>query len=157
YFADGCPQPGAGPSPDGGSDSVCGSQSVAINSLFTAGSIVGFVAPLPVGAFMDRYGPRKTGWLGSCGVALGALVGVFAARAHVSSMWYGVLVCLGFSSSATALPLFNVANLFPGHEGLALGLISGFFDSGTITFLIMERMYGAGVSLETIMIGYLCG
>jgi len=137
--------------------SNCSSQQLALNGLFSAGSIVSFVSPSIVGILLTRFGPRPTLFLTSGVFALGAAFGVAAAATHSDGLWYASLVCLGFSAQSLVLPLYSYANMFPGNQGLALGILNGSFDASTLVFAVMSALYSAGVSLTTIFVAYLAG
>jgi hypothetical protein len=137
--------------------SNCSSQQLALNGLFSAGSIVSFVSPSIVGVILTRFGPRPTLFLTSGVFALGAAFGVAAAATHSDGLWYASLVCLGFSAQSLVLPLYSYANMFPGNQGLALGILNGSFDASTLVCAVMSALYSAGVSLTTIFVAYLAG
>jgi hypothetical protein len=137
--------------------SNCSSQQLALNGLFSAGSIVSFVSPSIVGVILTRFGPRPTMFLTSGVFALGAAFGVAAAATHSDGLWYACLVCLGFSPQSLVMPLYSYANMFPGNQGLALGILNGSFDASTLVCAVMSALYSAGVSLTTIFVAYLAG
>ena len=58
---------------------VCFAQEIRLNLMFTAAAVATNVAALPIGAILDKFGPRVCGILGSGFLAIGA--GMFALAA----------------------------------------------------------------------------
>lgn len=140
-----------------GGQGPCKEQSIALNGLYSAASVFAFVVPSFSGQFLDRFGPRTTTRVLTAIYAVGIAMIIVARAVAIDNLYYVAFVLVGFSASSNLLPLYSIANLFPGRQGLALSVLSGSFDCGTIVFLIMARMYDAGVPFQTSLIAFLCG
>lgn len=57
---------------------VCFQQEMRLNLMFTTAAVGTNLAALPIGAILDRYGPRVCGIMGSIFLAIGALLLAFA-------------------------------------------------------------------------------
>ena len=135
----------------------CAAQTLALNQVYNVAAVTSFASPVPVGIFLDRFGPRLTTLLCIAIFTLGPVLVIVANVVGVSNVYYGAFICFGFSASSMLMPLYHCGNLFAGREGLAVALLNGSFDAGSLVFMVMGYMHAAGVSLTTIMVAYLCG
>ncbi|RYG51762.1 MFS transporter, partial [archaeon] len=136
----------------------CTDQALALNGIFNVGSICSFVAPIFVGLLMARGGPRAAQGVTAFVFFLGALLATLSATAGSSTaLMYAAFACFGLGASSALLGLYNVSNMFPGREGLVMGIVNGSFDAGTIVFLVMRALYDSGISFRTVLLAYLCG
>ena len=135
----------------------CKEQTLAFNNVYSISSVFAFVVPLGAGFFLDRYGPRLTVRILSSLFALGVLLLLLSIYTKIEMMLYPAFILLGSSASSNILPLYSVSNLFPQRKSLALSVLSGAFDSGSVVFLIMARLYDQNIPLLTLLISYLCG
>lgn len=149
-FAEGCPA-------DVAPGVACASQATTISLLFTVASVCVFVAPLPTGIFADYAGPRRALILMTSLSALGFALLVVSLRAGVPRLLFAAFGALG-ASTAMNLPLYSVANAFPGHEGMVMSLLNGAFDASSIVFVVFAAVVSAtGVDLGTVALGFLVG
>jgi MFS family permease len=62
---------------------------IHLNLMFTVAAVATNVAALPIGAILDRYGPRVCGLLGSFFLAVGALLMSFEKQVPFDGLLFG--------------------------------------------------------------------
>ena len=100
------------------------------------------VNALPVGAVLDRYGPRISGFIGSFFLALGTLSMAFADSLPFDGYIPGYLF-LALGGPFVFISSFQLSNTFPRYSGLILAFLTGAFDTSSATFLFYRVIYEA--------------
>ncbi|KAK3383095.1 major facilitator superfamily domain-containing protein [Lasiosphaeria ovina] len=113
---------------------------IHLNLMFTVAAVATNVAALPVGAILDRYGPRVCGLLGSVFLAIGALLMSFENRVPFDGLLFGYLF-LALGGPFTYISSFQLCNAFPRNSGFILALLTGAFDASSALFLIYRIVY----------------
>lgn len=113
-----------------------------LNLMFTTAAVATNVCALPVGALLDRYGPRISGIIGSVLLAIGAVFLAFAAQLPFDGYIPGYLF-LALGGPFVFISSFQLSNTFPNHSGLILALLTGAFDSSSAVFLFYRLIYSA--------------
>jgi MFS family permease len=108
--------------------------------MFTAAAVGTNVAALPVGAILDRFGPRVCGIMGSFFLAIGALLFALAWDLPLDGYLLGYLF-LAIGGPFVFISSFQLSNTFPKHSGLILALLTGAFDTSSAIFLIYRLIY----------------
>lgn len=121
---------------------TCFEQEIRLNFMFTTAAVATNVCALPVGAVLDRYGPRVCGVIGSMLLAVGSLLLAFAAQASFDAYIPGYLF-LALGGPFVFISSFQLSNTFPQHSGLILALLTGAFDSSSAIFLFYRLIYTA--------------
>jgi MFS family permease len=98
------------------------------------------VAALPIGAILDRYGPRVCGLLGSIFLAVGALLMAFESQVPFDGLLFGYLF-LALGGPFTYISSFQLSNAFPRNSGFILALLTGAFDASSALFLVYRIVY----------------
>jgi len=125
--------------------------------MFTTSAVGTNVCALPVGALLDRYGPRVSGITGSVLLAIGAVLLAFAAQLPFDGYVPGYLF-LALGGPFVFISSFQLSNTFPNHSGLILALLTGAFDSSSAIFLFYRLIYttsGGFFSLQKFFLAYL--
>lgn len=122
-------------SADGGGD-------CSLNLMFTTAAVATNVCALPVGAVLDKYGPRVSGVTGSALIAIGALLLGFGTLLPFDSYLPGYTL-LALGGPFVFISSFQLSNAFPNHSGLILALLTGAFDSSSAIFLFYRLLYNA--------------
>ena len=120
--------------------SPCYAQEIRLNLMFTAAAVATNVCALPVGAILDRYGPKVSAIIGSFLIAIGALFFAFAQRAPFDA-WLPGYIFLALGGPFAFISSFQLSNCFPDHSGLILALLTGAFDSSSALFLVFRILY----------------
>ena len=110
--------------------------------MFTTAAVATNVCALPVGALLDRYGPRVSGIIGSILLAIGAIFLAYAAQLPFDGYIPGYLF-LALGGPFVFISSFQLSNTFPNHSGLILALLTGAFDSSSAIFLFYRLVYSA--------------
>ncbi|KAH8202634.1 hypothetical protein TruAng_003235 [Truncatella angustata] len=119
---------------------------IHLNLMFTVAAVATNVAALPIGAILDRYGPRVCGCLGAMSLAIGSLVMSFAQELPFDAFLVGYLF-LALGGPFLYISSFQLSNAFPKHSGLILALITGAFDASSALFLVYRLVFeGSGGS-----------
>lgn len=125
--------------------------------MFTIAAVGTNVAALPIGALLDRYGPRLCGLIGSILLALGSLLFAFAKSAKVDLYIPGYLM-LALGGPFIFISSFQLSNAFPKRSGLVLALLTGAFDTSSALFLGYRLVYqrvSANLHLKYFFLAYL--
>ena len=121
---------------------VCYIQEIRLNLMFTAAAAATNLCALPVGAILDRYGPRVSGILGSILLAIGSLFLAFSEDIPFDAYITGYLF-LALGGPFVFISSFQLSNAFPQNSGLILALLTGAFDSSSAIFLFYRIIYTA--------------
>ena len=113
---------------------------IHLNLMFTTAAVATNVAALPVGAILDRYGPRVCGLLGALSLAIGALFMSFENNLPFDGLLFGYLF-LALGGPFTYISSFQLSNAFPKNSGLILALLTGAFDASSALFLVYRVIY----------------
>ncbi len=119
---------------------TCFAQEIHLNLMFTVAAVGTNVAALPVGAILDRFGPRVCGIIGSFFLTTGALLFAFAWDLSFDGYLLGYLF-LAIGGPFVFISSFQLSNTFPKHSGLILALLTGAFDTSSAIFLIYRLIY----------------
>lgn len=119
---------------------VCVQQDIRLNIMFVVAVFGTNASALPVGAILDRYGPRICGLISSAFLFMGALLFAFGADMKFDGHLIGYFF-LAIGGAFTSMPYFHLSNIFPKNSGLILAMISGAFDSSSALFLIYKDNY----------------
>ena len=141
FFTENCPQQ----HPLGAAEKPCQARADALNLVFSIASGVAPVLGVLTGVLLDRGGCWFTRTLLLSASGSGFLLIATAARPGVSSwVLYPAFVLIGFGGAGVAtVNMQTSGNLWPNRSGLVVALVSGAFDSSTLTFLAVNRIYFA--------------
>ena len=128
---------------------TCYGQEIRLNLMFTTAAVATNVCALPVGALLDRYGPRVSGLVGSLLLAVGSLLLAFADQSSFDTYIAGYLF-LALGGPFVFISSFQLSNSFPQHSGLILALLTGAFDSSSAIFLFYRLIYSASGQTFTL-------
>ncbi|KAK7537466.1 major facilitator superfamily domain-containing protein [Phyllosticta citribraziliensis] len=121
---------------------VCYEQELRLNFMFTVAAVSTNVCALPVGAVLDRFGPRVCGVIGVFFLTIGALFFALAADASFDGYIPGYLF-LALGGPFVFISSFQLSNTFPKYSGLILALLTGAFDTSSALFLVYRLIYQA--------------
>jgi MFS family permease len=119
---------------------TCVDQEIRLNLIFTVAAVGMNMASLPVGAILDKFGPRVCGIISSSLVGLGALLFAFAGQLPFDG-YIPAYLFLGLGGSFLYISSFQLSNAFPKHSGLILAAINGAFDASSALFLVYRLLY----------------
>jgi MFS family permease len=113
--------------------------------MFTVAAVMTNVAALPIGAVLDRWGPRACGLLGGTFVAIGCLFFAFAWSMKESGFdgYIPGYAFLALGGPFVFISSFQLSNTFPRYSGLILALLTGSFDTSSAIFLFYRLIYTA--------------
>lgn len=129
--------------PEGHDGDTC--VEIHLNLMFTVAAVGTNVAALPVGAMLDRRGPRACSLVGAGFLAAGAAVLAAAPSSivpGVDAFLVGYLL-LALGGPFIFIPSFQLSNAFPRNSGLILALLTGAFDSSSAIFLVYRLVFDA--------------
>jgi MFS family permease len=112
-----------------------------LNFFFTLASITTNISALPVGAILDRYGPRVCGILGCIFLAAGSILMSYAFAIPEFDGYLMGNFCLALGGTFIFVPSFQMANAFPKYSGTVVALITGSFDASAAVFLFYRIAY----------------
>ncbi|RYP14833.1 hypothetical protein DL766_009576 [Monosporascus sp. MC13-8B] len=136
---------------------ICYLQDQKLNLMFIVASIATNVTALPIGALLDRYGPRVSGIIGSFLLSIGAVFMAYARQSPFDAYITGYFL-LAFGGTFVFVPSFHLSNAFPKYQGLILALVTGAFDASAAVFLAFRLLYegtGGRFGLSEFFLAYL--
>jgi len=119
---------------------VCYEQELRLNLMFTVAAVSTNVCALPVGATLDRFGPKVASIIGVVFLTFGALCMAFAPDLPFDAYITGYLF-LALGGPFVFISSFQLSNTFPKRSGLILALLTGAFDTSSAVFLIYRLIY----------------
>lgn len=119
---------------------TCFAQEIHLNLMFTVAAVGTNVAALPLGAILDKFGPRVCAIIGSLFLAIGSILFAFAWDLPFDGYLLGYLF-LALGGPFIFISSFQLSNTFPKHSGLILALLTGAFDTSSAVFLIYRLVY----------------
>lgn len=136
--------------------SPCNEQDLRLNYMFTLSTVITNAAALPVGALLDRIGPKYTSLIGAMIFALGNLSFPLDYRSGWIDTYFIGYICLAIGGPLIFLSSFHLSNTFPTQAGLILSCVTGAFDASSIPYLIYDLLYDkAGpISLKAFFWSY---
>lgn len=108
--------------------------------MFAVAAVATNVSALPVGALLDRYGPRVAAIIGTGLFTTGCLLFALASRLPFDGYIPGFLF-MALGGPFIFMPAFQLSNAFPTHSGLVLSLLTGAFDASSAVFLVYRLIY----------------
>ncbi|SPN96967.1 related to MFS amino acid transporter [Cephalotrichum gorgonifer] len=130
---------------------------IRLNFMFTVAAVASNLAALPIGALLDRHGPRTSGILGSAFLTAGSILMANARHLRFDGFLAGYLL-LALGGPAVFISSFHLSNAFPAHSGLILALVTGAFDASSALFLAYRLVYertGGALGIDRFFTLYL--
>ncbi|KAF2442634.1 MFS general substrate transporter [Karstenula rhodostoma CBS 690.94] len=122
---------------------VCFEQDLRLNFFFSLASTTANLSALPVGALLDRYGPRPCFFLGCFCLAAGSILMSLAFQIDEFDGYIIGNFFLALGGNFIFLPSFQIANAFPKYAGTIVALVTGAFDASAAIFLFARLIYDA--------------
>lgn len=114
-----------------------------MNFFFSLASTTANVSALPIGAMLDRYGPKLCFLFGSLCLAAGSILMSLAFQIDEFDGYTLGNFFLALGGSAIFLPSFQIANAFPKYAGTIVATVTGAFDASAAVFLFYRLAYEA--------------
>ena len=128
-------------------------QSESLSLVFTLTSSIGQFSTILTGLLMDKLGGWKSRTI-FINLSVACLVTVAVTTPATSYLFYFAFPVIHSIGFALMISNIQVSNLFTKNRNLYVSISSGAFDSASLAFLIMNKIYYSGVSLSTIFAVY---
>ncbi|KAI1003098.1 hypothetical protein K3495_g5105 [Podosphaera aphanis] len=119
---------------------TCVQQDIHLNFMFTLAAVGTNVAALPIGALLDRYGPKICCYICSVLLTCGAFFFAYGKELPFDGYLFGYLL-IALGGSFSYMSSLHLSNAFPKYSGTILALFAGSFDSSSSIFLIYRVIY----------------
>jgi MFS family permease len=120
---------------------VCYEQDLRLNLFFSVASTTSNVSALPIGAMLDRYGPKVCFIFGCLCLSAGSVLMSLAFRIEEFDGYTVGNFFLALGGSAIFLPSFQIANAFPKYAGTIVACVTGAFDASAAIYLFYRLIY----------------
>ncbi|PVI01233.1 MFS transporter-like protein Fmp42 [Periconia macrospinosa] len=122
---------------------VCLEQDLRLNFFFSLASTTANVSALPIGALLDRKGPKICMLIGCLCLTLGCVLMSLAFQIATFDGYTVGNFFLALGGTFVFLPSFQIANAFPKYAGMIVALVTGAFDASAAVFLFYRLAYEA--------------
>lgn len=136
-----------------GEATPCDDQLYHLETMFAVATVALNMSSLPVGMFMDRFGPKKTSTLGSILHASGLVCLAYSSK-HFDGYVAGYTL-IGLGGVHMFLSHIDMINIFPKHMGLVNSCLTGAFDASALVPVLWGFFYNYGAHLQTLFLSYL--
>ncbi|TMW63176.1 hypothetical protein Poli38472_002117 [Pythium oligandrum] len=134
----------------------CVAQENRLNLMFALAAVTANAASLPVGVFLDRYGPKATTAVAGV-VEIVALVLLAFADSRTFDVFVPAYMLLAFGGSLTMMASYPVSFLVMSHQTAILAAISCLFDGSSVVFVTLYSIQSLfRLSRQTLFIGFAC-
>jgi len=126
---------------------VCREQELRLNLMFNIAAVTTNTAALPIGATLDRFGPRFTSLIGCVFLFLGPIL-LAIAPSFDAEKFDGFIpgyLLLALGGPCIYISAFQLSNAFPINSGLVLSCLTGAFDSSSAVWLGYRLLYQSTV------------
>lgn len=133
---------------------TCEAQENQLNFIYTMASFAVNAGALPVGVFLDYFGPTKTLMVAFGIEFVGLLLMAFSDSVAFDFFTAGY-VCLAVGGQITMLSAFPSSFLVPEYQTMVLAAISSLFDASSIVFLGFYALHtGLDISRKALFLSY---
>ena len=106
--------------------------------IFTWASSVGMFSPFLLGMVLDNFGPRTCSFLSNCIIICGFVM--FSLSEEFWEFAVGATL-IGFGGSGITSSIVHISNLFPGHENMAMGCLTGSVAISFSVFAVFDMIW----------------
>ncbi|KAI8592186.1 major facilitator superfamily domain-containing protein [Geranomyces variabilis] len=123
----------------------CTAQVLKLNLIFAVASTGANIASLPIGACLDRYGPRTTVLVGSLLCVLGNVL--FGLSGPAFDGYLTGFTMLGIGGPFVFIGCLHISTVFPASSGLIMAAMTGAFDASSSIYyfftIILDKIGGS--------------
>eukprot|EP00794_Sanderia_malayensis_P014361 gene14361-15857_t len=136
------------------SNNRCIEQGRRFNLIFNVAVAVLGSAKLPIGIFVDKYGPRAGQIFGGTIYIIGGFTLAFVTTENANILFL-VFILFSIGGGFIAVSKYQVSRIiYTRLRSLALSVLQGAFDSSAIVLLLFKLVYDSGISLRDISLFY---
>eukprot|EP00005_Dracoamoeba_jomungandri_P006455 CAMPEP_0174261660 /NCGR_PEP_ID=MMETSP0439-20130205/11739_1 /TAXON_ID=0 /ORGANISM="Stereomyxa ramosa, Strain Chinc5" /LENGTH=352 /DNA_ID=CAMNT_0015346173 /DNA_START=26 /DNA_END=1081 /DNA_ORIENTATION=- len=114
----------------------CDAQNTRLNLIFVVASTSFSCCVLPLGYFMDVFGPRVSMFLGSLLYLTGSIL--FALSSNTFDAFIPAFALLGIGGPPIVFSFIHLSNLFPRKAGTIITLLNVALDASSLIFLLFQ-------------------
>ncbi|TPX48746.1 hypothetical protein SeMB42_g00317 [Synchytrium endobioticum] len=139
----------------GDEEKPCNAQILRFNLMFAIASTGTNVFALPIGHFLDYFGPRLAILVGSFLFLMGGIL--FGISGPTFDMYIVGYALLAVGGPFMYISCMHLSQAFPSRAGLIMAALTGSFDASSLIYLIFNWTYyalGASVPIQRFFIFY---
>jgi MFS family permease len=135
----------------------CQEQVDQFNLIFTIASTGFAISVLPMGAILDRFGPKISSLIGSALVLGGSLMFAFSDPPNIDMFIPGYLL-IAMGGPPVVFSFMHISNLFPENKGTIITMLNVALDASSLIFVILGALYDGIPALRSykVCFGFAC-
>lgn len=133
---------------------ACPEQDSKFVLVYTAASSAFSLFVWPMGALLDKVGPRYSCMTGAALICAGSVIMAFSDSREMDGFVYGYSL-MGIGAPAVVFSFMHLSNLFPRRRAAIIALFNVMIDASALVFVIFNVLHeNLGVSHRWLFCGY---
>lgn len=131
-----------------GEELPCLAQVDQFNLIFTIASTGFACSVLPMGAVLDRFGPKVSSLIGSAFVLGGSVMFAFSDPPSIDMFIPGYLL-IAIGGPPIVFSFMHISNLFPDNKGTIITMLNVGLDASSLMFVILGALFDGVQALHS--------
>eukprot|EP01126_Amoeba_proteus_P044655 TRINITY_DN4970_c0_g1_i8.p1 TRINITY_DN4970_c0_g1~~TRINITY_DN4970_c0_g1_i8.p1 ORF type:complete len:410 (-),score=45.25 TRINITY_DN4970_c0_g1_i8:157-1386(-) len=132
----------------------CPSQELRFTLIYVISTTAFSLVVLPLGAVLDKFGPKVSSTIGSTLILLGSLLFAFSSSTGFDAYLPGFLF-IGIGGPPIVFSFMHLSNLFPAYKGTIITLFNVGLDASSLMFQLLYFLwFYSGLKLRWLFVIY---